>query len=167
MSMINATGCGPAGAMRKRPTSRASINPRKRSGASAQSLPFTAQRHVRSSATNSAPRDISSSARADLPLPDDPRITAARPFSATQLACKISVSSSLGLAGRWSGIARHADHTGRPTTKRAPSGSEVASASVGRMFSAQITPSWASTICLEIDKPRPELLPKSLSERCE
>ena len=30
--------------------------------------------------------------------------------------------------------------TGRPTTKRAPSGSEVTSASVGRMFSAQMTP---------------------------
>jgi hypothetical protein len=29
----------------------------------------------------------------------------------------------------------------------------------GRMFSAQITPPWASTICLEIARPRPEWLP--------
>ena len=47
-------------------------------------------------------------------------------------------------------------HTGRPTTKRAPSGSEVTSAWVGRMFSAQITPPCASTICFEIASPRPE-----------
>ena len=47
-------------------------------------------------------------------------------------------------------------HTGRPTTNRAPSGSDVMSASVGRIFSAQITPPCASTICLEIASPRPE-----------
>lgn len=47
-------------------------------------------------------------------------------------------------------------HTGRPTTKRAPNGSEVGSASVGRMFSAQITPPCASTICLEMARPSPE-----------
>lgn len=47
-------------------------------------------------------------------------------------------------------------HTGRPTTNRAPNGSEVMSAWVGRMFSAQITPPCASTICFEIAKPRPE-----------
>ena len=47
-------------------------------------------------------------------------------------------------------------HTGRPTTKRAPSGSEVISALEGRMFSAQITPPCASTICFEIARPRPE-----------
>lgn len=51
---------------------------------------------------------------------------------------------------------RHRNQTGRPTTKRAPSGSEVTSAWVGRMFSAQITPPWASTICFEIARPRPE-----------
>lgn len=51
-------------------------------------------------------------------------------------------------------------HTGKPTTNRAPLGSDVKSASVGRMFSAQITPPWASTICFEIARPRPELLPK-------
>ena len=49
-----------------------------------------------------------------------------------------------------------ATHTGSPTTKRAPKGSEVISASVGRIFSAQITPPCASTICLEIARPRPE-----------
>ena len=60
-----------------------------------------------------------------------------------------------------------AGHTGRPTTNRAPSGSEVGSALVGRMFSAQITPPWASTICFEIDRPRPELLPKWVAGRSE
>ena len=54
---------------------------------------------------------------------------------------------------------RRAGQTGRPTTKRAPSGSEVMSASVGRMFSAQMTPPCASTICFEMARPRPELLP--------
>lgn len=54
---------------------------------------------------------------------------------------------------------------GSPTTKRAPSGSEVMSAWVGRMFSAQITPPCASTICLEIASPRPELLPKCSAGR--
>ena len=57
--------------------------------------------------------------------------------------------------------------TGRPTTKRAPSGSLVTSAAVGRMFSAQITPPCASTICFEIERPRPELLPKWLGGRSE
>lgn len=47
-------------------------------------------------------------------------------------------------------------HSGRPTTKRAPSGSEVMSALVGRMFSAQITPPCDSTICLEMASPSPE-----------
>lgn len=59
------------------------------------------------------------------------------------------------------------DQTGKPTTNRAPRGSDVMSASVGRMFSAQITPPWASTICLEIARPRPELLPKSSCGRSE
>ncbi|MDB5658814.1 MAG: hypothetical protein JWS10_1429 [Cypionkella sp.] len=58
------------------------------------------------------------------------------------------------------GVHQRLRHTGRPTTNRAPSGSEVGSALVGRMFSAQITPPCASTICLLIDRPRPELLPK-------
>jgi len=58
-------------------------------------------------------------------------------------------------------------HTGRPTTNRAPRGSDVTSASVGRMFSAQMTPPWASTICLEIARPRPELLPNWPSGRSE
>lgn len=62
---------------------------------------------------------------------------------------------------------RLACQTGRPTTKRAPSGSEVGSASVGRMFSAQITPPCASTICLEMARPRPELLPNCCSGRSE
>ena len=58
-------------------------------------------------------------------------------------------------------------HTGRPTTKRAPSGSDVISAWVGRMFSAQMTPPCASMICLEIARPRPEWLPKSPCGRSE
>ncbi len=62
--------------------------------------------------------------------------------------------------------ARHCQ-IGRPTTNRAPSGSDVRSASVGRIFSAQITPPCASTICFEMARPRPELLPKSSSGRCE
>lgn len=57
--------------------------------------------------------------------------------------------------------------TGRPTTKRAPSGSEVMSAWVGRMFSAQMTPPCASMICFEIARPRPEWLPKSDFGRSE
>ena len=55
------------------------------------------------------------------------------------------------------------DHTkaGRRTTKRAPA--TVASPpSLGgtTRFSAQIVPLWASTICLEIDRPNPEFWPK-------
>ena len=64
-------------------------------------------------------------------------------------------------------VGRRCRHTGRPTTKRAPKGSLVASAAVGRMFSAQITPPCASTICFEIDRPRPELLPKWVGGRSE
>ena len=58
-------------------------------------------------------------------------------------------------------------HTGRPTTKRAPNGSDVTSASVGRIFSAQITPPWASTICLDMARPSPELSPNWCSGRSE
>ena len=58
-------------------------------------------------------------------------------------------------------------HTGRPTTKRAPSGSEVMSASVGRMFSAQITPPCASTICFEMASPSPECSPNWPGGRSE
>ena len=58
-------------------------------------------------------------------------------------------------------------HTGRPTTKRAPRGSEVTSALVGRMFSAQMTPPCASTICFEMARPSPEWLPKSPEGRSE
>jgi len=61
----------------------------------------------------------------------------------------------------------HQSQTGRPTTNRAPSGSDVMSASVGRIFSAQITPLCASMICLLIARPKPELLPKCSSGRCE
>lgn len=66
-------------------------------------------------------------------------------------------------ASRW----RDDHQTGRPTTNRAPRGSEVASAVVGWMFSAQITPPCASTICLEIARPRPEWFPKSPCGRSE
>ncbi len=62
---------------------------------------------------------------------------------------------------------RRRGHTGKPTTKRAPRGSEFRSAAVGRMFSAQITPPCASTICFEIESPRPELLPKWVDGRSE
>lgn len=58
-------------------------------------------------------------------------------------------------------------HTGRPTTNLAPKGSDVMSAWVGLMFSAQITPPCASMICLEIASPRPEWLPKSFFGRSE
>ncbi len=58
-------------------------------------------------------------------------------------------------------------HIGRPTTNRAPRGSEVRSASVGRIFSAQMTPPCASTICLDIASPRPELLPNCPAGRSE
>jgi len=57
-------------------------------------------------------------------------------------------------------LAQQKSYTGSPTTNRAPRGSDVISASVGRIFSAQITPPCASTICFEIANPSPELLPK-------
>ncbi len=72
--------------------------------------------------------------------------------------------------GRMYGVQDHRarlHQIGKPTTKRAPSGSEVISAWVGRMFSAQITPPCASTICLEIARPRPEWLPNWPSGRSE
>jgi hypothetical protein len=61
------------------------------------------------------------------------------------------------------------DHSaGSRTTKRAPStlGSLLDSLprSAGAVrFSAQIVPPWPSTICLEIDSPRPEFWPKPCS----
>ena len=76
-----------------------------------------------------------------LPLPFAPRIFTPRRPKATALACTRIM----------------ARQTGRPTTNRAPSGSEVMSASVGRIFSAHMTPPCASTICLEMARPRPEL----------
>ena len=72
-----------------------------------------------------------------------------------------------GDTARMKAFGRQPRQTGSPTTNRAPSGSEVGSAFVGRMFSAQMTPPWASTICLEIDRPRPELLPKCVAGRSE
>lgn len=62
---------------------------------------------------------------------------------------------------------RNPRHRGRPTTKRAPSGGVVMSASAVRMFSAQITPPCASMICLEIASPRPEWLPNCPAGRSE
>ena len=55
---------------------------------------------------------------------------------------------------------RQADDEARPEDGRSP----VASA-LPRRFSAQMRPLWASTICFEIDRPRPEFLPKLTSGR--
>jgi len=49
-----------------------------------------------------------------------------------------------------------AHRRGSLTTKRAPATRPEAS----RRLSAWMVPSWASTICLEIDRPRPECVPK-------
>ena len=48
------------------------------------------------------------------------------------------------------------------TVNRAPSTLPGASPAVGRAmrFSARMRPPWASTICLEIDRPSPEFCPK-------
>ena len=61
--------------------------------------------------------------------------------------------------GCWPCAAGHG--AGSRTTKRAPTmvGSPSASPGPAR-FSAQIRPPWASTICLEIDRPSPEFWPK-------
>ena len=110
-----------------------------------------------SSQTSRAPSAIKSSASRDLPLPAGPRISTPCPSSATPVARQKSRPSGAAAqchSGR--DRPRAIAQSGRPTTKRAPSGSEVMSASVGRMFSAQITPPCASTICLEIASPRPE-----------
>lgn len=107
-----------------------------------------------SSATSAQPNAIISAARELLPDPLGPRIKTPRSPSATHVAW---ARHRLGPRTwhRLSAEAR-ATQTGRPTTNRAPSGSDVKSTSVGRMFSAQMTPPWASTICLEIARPRPE-----------
>lgn len=63
------------------------------------------------------------------------------------------------------------DHcAGSRTTKRAPSTlgslSPLSPLLAGAVrFSAQIVPPWPSTICLEIDKPRPEFCPKPCAGR--
>jgi hypothetical protein len=52
------------------------------------------------------------------------------------------------------------DHAsaGSVTTKRAPL---ISPGLVPGMFSAVSVPPWASTICLEIDRPRPEFWPNA------
>ena len=125
--------------------------------------------HTPSSQISSAPKAINSSANDDLPLPDGPRINTPAPSSATALAWKNTCAPSVAVT-HWasgSGGGSVTDQIGRPTTNRAPEGSDVTSASVGRIFSAQITPPWASTICLEIARPRPELLPNWCTGRSE
>ncbi|TCU65389.1 hypothetical protein EDE08_1133 [Bradyrhizobium sp. R2.2-H] len=63
-----------------------------------------------------------------------------------------------GGVNAWPAVAHRA---GSLTTKRAPAtvGAPSASSGPGR-FSAQMRPPWASMICLEIDRPRPEFWPK-------
>lgn len=162
-SRTQATGAGPWSTARRRPIPRASTRPRIAGAASAMTEVSERRNTTLSSDTSPAPSAMRSSARADLPLPDAPTINNARPSRATQEACTLASSPVLQFARVGDAI----DQTGRPTTKRAPSGSEVTSASVGRMFSAQITPPCASTICLEIARPRPELFPKCSSGRWE
>lgn len=163
ISTIRDTGVGPAALACSNPTPRASIRPEIDAGAFAITAPFFMLRLVRSSATSCAPSAMSCKASDDFPLPDAPSIKTPRPLRATQVAWMVCGSSPSKSLSSLPGI----HHTGRPTTNRAPSGSDVGSASVGRMFSAQITPPCASTICLEIARPRPELLPNWSSGRCE
>ena len=63
-----------------------------------------------------------------------------------------------GGVNAWAAVAHSA---GSLTTKRAPATVGAPSASSGpARFSAQMRPPWASTICFEIDRPRPEFWPK-------
>ena len=54
----------------------------------------------------------------------------------------------------------HGQPAGRRTMKRAPVTWGVPSGSVTVRFSAQMRPPWASTICREMERPRPEFWPK-------
>ncbi len=58
-------------------------------------------------------------------------------------------------------VPRRSHGAGSRTTKRAPAtvGSPSALGGPGR-FSAQMRPPWASMICFEIERPRPEFCPK-------
>lgn len=132
------------------PSPRASIIPETAGIADPQRTRPRAPNATRSSATSEQPIAIISRARLDFPDPDGPEMSSPRPSRSTRLACTISGGSDRSAIDR---------HTGSPTTKRAPRGSDVKSASVGRIFSAQMTPPWASTICFDIASPSPELLP--------
>lgn len=123
---------------------------------------------TRSSETRSAPRAIRPAATDDFPEPDGPRSSSPR-FDIDKAVPWIlarSPSKGVGLGGDGN-ASIEGNQTGRPTTKRAPSGSDVMSMSVGRMFSVQMTPPCASTICLEIARPRPEWFPNCFSGRSE
>lgn len=115
---------------------------------------WSAARTTASSATSAPPMAIISAARELFPDPLCPSITSPRSPKATQVACACHWPGQRTLHRLSAEIC--CTQTGRPTTNRAPKGSDVKSTSVGRIFSAQITPPWASTICLEIAKPRPE-----------
>lgn len=146
---------GPA---RNNPTPRASI---KGGGVSGRcNCARSGSTQTPSSEISSAPRAMRDNASEDFPLPEGPRIRAPLPATTIADAWKKSLVPSRALARSASGSAGGVmAQIGRPTTNLAPRGSDVTSASVGRMFSAQMTPPWASTICLEIARPRPELLP--------
>lgn len=111
-------------------------------------------RTTASSAMSAQPKAIISAARELFPDPLGPRIKTPASPNATHVAW---ARHWLGPSA-WQKLSAEVciTQTGKPTTNRAPSGSEVKSTSVGRMFSAQMTPPWASTICLEIARPRPE-----------
>ena len=94
----------------------------------------------------------SASASRDLPEPDGPRISTARAPTSTAEAWMVGMRSR---------SIRH--RAGRRTMKRAPEhlgGSSSSDAVTAMRFSAQSCPPCASTICLEIDRPRPEFWPK-------
>ena len=132
---------GAAPRRRTMPTPRTSIRPAIAAGARTTIRSPARRSTVWSSATRRAPPSIRRSARSDLPAPDGPRSRTASPSIATAVAWTSSVAAH--------------DCAGRRMQKRAP----MTAPSASLRFSAQIMPRCASTICFEIDRPRPECVP--------
>ena len=98
----------------------------------------------------------SASASRDLPQPDGPRISTARaPDQHRHEACDGRSPSAMP------SHRRQADDEARAEHRRAPRRGVGAA----MRFSAQMRPRCASTICLEIERPRPEFWPKPCSGR--
>jgi hypothetical protein len=86
------------------------------------------------------------------------------PGAAFQIGAVVVDVSGIREIGQRTKKAHHI--AGSRTMKRAPRtrGSSVRPATVVR-FSTRIVPPWASMICLEMDRPRPEFCPKPCSGR--